>query len=393
MRRSDFYFKVLSAVLFVAVAAYIGLYIFRSVGNPFQTIAASAVSVEDTGLCSGFFVRTESSVRAEGGTCSISVKEGEKVHAGQIIATEYLSDSALQRSEEILSLKTKISQLEEKNKSGDDGFSKGLQTVVSLADAVAHKRLDELGALALDVESFIFTSSRSSDGESLETLGERLLALEARNEGTRVIAAPGSGTFSGVADGFESVSPDDVMNISAERLYDLFSQRAGGSARTAGKLVTDIKWYFAAVMISEDAARLSQGAAVPVSFMAPISLKVTMRVESIGVVTDGQRVVVFSSDKNLADIAAKREAEAEVVFSEYSGIGIPKEAMRLDDGNRTFVFLQTGVRAEKVYVEILGEIGDSYIVRNSDETKTTLREGATVIVKANGLEDGKVVVQ
>ena len=393
MRRSDFYFKVLSAVLFVAVAAYIGVYVFRSVGNPFQTITATAVSVEDTGLCSGFFVRTESAVRAEGGTCSIAVKEGEKVHAGQVIATEYLSDGALQRGEEILSLRTRISQIEEKNKSGDDGFAKGLQTVVSLADAVAHKRLDEIGTLVLDVESYIFTGSRSSGGESLETLEERLSVLEARNDGTRVITAPRSGTFSGVADGLESVSPDDVMNISAEALYDLFSQRTGGSTRAAGKLVTDIKWYFAAVVTVEDASRLSQGTTVPVSFAAPISITVAMRVESIGIVTDGQRVVVFSSDKSLVDIASKREAEAEVVFSEYSGIGIPKEAIRLDDDNRTFVFLQTGVRAEKVYVEILGEIGDNYIVQNGDKTKTTLREGAIVIVKANGLEDGKVVVQ
>ena len=398
MRRSDFYFKVLAAVLFVAVAAYIGLYIFKSVENPFQTTVASAISVEDTGACSGFFVRTESAVRAEGGTCSLSAGEGEKVHAGQVIATEYLSDSALQRGEEILSLKTKIAQLEEKNKSGDKGFSKGLQTAVSLSEAVAHKRFDEIGTLVLDVESYIFTGSRAAAGESLEALKERLSALEARDDGTRVITAPVSGTFSGVTDGFENVSPKDVANISPDGLYSLFPEKTGGGARPVGKLVTDIKWRFAAVMTVEDAARLSQGAEFSVSFAAPISIKVVMRVESIGVVTDGRRVVVFSADKSLADIVSKREAQAEVIFSEYSGIGIPREAIRLDDSNKTFVFLLTGVRAEKVYVEIIGEFGDSYIVKNikknedDKQEQTTLREGATVIVRANGLENGKVVV-
>ena len=400
MRRSDFYFKVLSAVLFVAVAAYIGLYIFKSVENPFQTITAAAVSVEDTGFCSGFFVRTESAVRAEGGISSVSAAEGEKVHSGQIIATEYLSDGALQRGEEILSLRTKIAQMAEKNKSGDNGFSKGLQTAVALSDAVAHGRFDEIGVLTMDVESYIFTSTRYSDGESLETLRERLEALELRNDGTRVITAPRSGTFSWVTDGFESVSPKDLTNISPDGLYSLFDGSAGGSGRTVGKLVTEIKWYFAAVMVSEDAARLSQGSAVTVSFSAPISITVSMNVESIGVANDGKRVVVFSSDRRLADIASKREAEAEVVFSGYSGIGIPKEAIRLDDDNKTFIFMQTGVRAEQVYVEIIGEFGDSYIIgesyilRSDGQTRESpLREGATIIVKANGLENGKVVVQ
>ena len=379
----------------MAVAAYIGIYIFNSLENPFKTTVASAVSVEDVGVCTGFFVRTEAAVKAEGGTCSFSAKEGEKVHTGQVIATEYLSDSALQRGEEILSLKTRITQIEEKNRSGDDGFSMGLKTAVALSEAVAHKRFDEVGTLVLDVESYIFESSQSYDGESLGALRERLSALEARDDGTRFITAPVSGTFSGVTDGFESVSPEDIMNISPEALNDLFDKSTGGKA--VGKLITDIKWYFASVMSAPDAARLAQGMDVPVSFPAPVSLSLNMRVESIGVVTDEQRVVVFSSDRKLADIASSREAEAEVVFSEYSGIGIPKEAMRLDDENKTFVFLQTGIRAEKVYVEILGEFGDSYIVKNvkknedDKQEQTTLREGATLIVKANGLEDGKVV--
>lgn len=101
-------------------------------------------------------------------------------------------------------------------------------------------------------------------------------------------------------------------------------------------------------------------------------------------------VVLFSSDRGVHDIASLRGLRADVVFDVISGIRVPKEAIHIEDGV-TYVFLQTGVRAERVRVEILLESGDSYLVRDGAASGTPLRAGSTIIVRANNLYHGKIV--
>ena len=89
-----------------------------------------------------------------------------------------------------------------------------------------------------------------------------------------------------------------------------------------------------------------------------------------------------------------RRLTAQVEFSAYTGLSVPKEAVyQENDENvvKTYIFLLPGLQAEKVYVDILSESGDSYIVKNGTENGTALREGSTIIVQGKDLFDGKVV--
>jgi multidrug efflux pump subunit AcrA (membrane-fusion protein) len=117
-----------------------------------------------------------------------------------------------------------------------------------------------------------------------------------------------------------------------------------------------------------------------------------MRVESIGRAdADGRRVVIFSSDRSIHEIAQLRQLSAEIVYDTITGLRVPKEAIHLDDSGTLHVFIQTGIRAERVNVEILREYGDVYLVRDGLETGSPLRPGSTIIVRANNLYHGKVV--
>jgi hypothetical protein len=192
-----------------------------------------------------------------------------------------------------------------------------------------------------------------------------------------------------MVDGFERVDPDDLADITPTGLMELFRYPSGTYG--AGKLVTGFKWYYAAVMDVEDAARLSTGQRMPVQFSGVFHAEMDMLIESIGSREEGMCVVIFSSDRSIHDVAPLRSLRADVVFDTISGIRVPKEAIHLDDNGVIFVFLQTGVRAERVNVEILLESGDSYLVRDGLETGTPLRAGSTIIVRANNLYHNKVV--
>jgi hypothetical protein len=179
------------------------------------------------------------------------------------------------------------------------------------------------------------------------------------------------------------------LDILPSALEELFAEPPGEPG--SGKLITEFKWYYAGIMNADEAARLRVGREIPLQFSGAYYAQVPMIVESVGRREGDTCVVQFTSDRGIHDIAPLRYLNAEIVFGIVSGIRVPKEAIHLGDDGTTFIYLQTGVRAEHVDVEILLEVGDSYLVRDGLESGTPLREGATIIVKANNLYHGNIV--
>ena len=386
MKRSDLYIRVTTVVLFLAVASYIGVYIYKATINTYVTTPAINYSIEETISADGYIVRTEAALTDVGVAILPIVGEGEKVASGQAIAVEYMNREALETASDIRALKMKVAQLESSDGGADE--SAGIESVMELSVAVQSGDLSNLEELILKVETNVFTSSASSVSE-LPTLLARLEALESRIKGVRTIYAPVSGTFSQVLDGFEHIDPSALSDAPPTKLGELFSSPI--SLNGIGKLVTEFRWFFAAVLDSEDAAHLSAGQYILVRFSGAYNEALDMMVEGLGRREDGKCVVRLSSDRSIHQVVSLRYLRADIVTGVVSGIRVPKEAIHLDDDAVTFIYLQTGARAERVNVEILHEVGDAYLVRDGMETGSPLRAGSTIIVKANDLYDGKIV--
>jgi len=384
MKRSDFFIRLTTGLLFLAVACYIGVYLYRALANTYVTREAISYAVEETLSAQGYIVRTET-VLTEGGVNALPiVGEGEKVAAGQAIAVEYLSTTALETASEIRSLRLKIAQLESLGVANDDA---SFNAVLQLSSAIHSHDLRRLDEISLFIDTSIFAHETD-----LHLLQSRLRELEGKSTGARIINAEMSGTFSHVVDGFEHINPDMLFEMSPADLVSFFETPlfVHGNA----KLITEFKWYYVAVMGFEDAFQLATGQMKNVQFFGAYNAEVEMRVESIGRSEDGLCVVVFSSDRGIHDVAPMRSLRADVVVNVITGIRVPKEAIHLDDDGNTFIYLQTSGYAEEVKVEILnppGEIGDSYLVRDGAEAGTPLRVDSIIIVRANNLYHGKVV--
>jgi len=381
MKRSDFFIRLTTGVLFLAVTCYIGVYLYNALVNPFETTPAVQYVIEETLPAQGFIVRTEAVITDGIGTAFPIVGEGEKVAKEQAIAIEYLSIDALEVAAEIRSLRLKIAQMESNRGSIDTA---GFDALLDLSAAVNNHDLRRLDEIALNIETVVFAVETD-----ISTLQNRLSMLEGRNAGTRTIFSEFSGSFSHVVDGFEHISPDMLYEMTPVDLNAHFRTPYG--AFGMGKLITEFKWYYAAIMDYDDAIRLSTGQIKTVQFFGTYNAEVDMLVESIGRREDNICVVLFSSDKGIHDVAPLRALRADVISDIISGIRVPMEAIHLDDENQTFIYLQTSGYAEKVYVEILIKTGDSYLVRDGTETGSPLRVDSTIIVKANDLYHGKVV--
>ncbi|MDR2665090.1 MAG: hypothetical protein LBC21_02285 [Oscillospiraceae bacterium] len=391
MRRGDYFIKLVTAVLFLAVASYIGLYIYNAAKNPFQTVPAEAGEYSSSVKAHGYIVRSEQALPGGGGAATPAVGEGERVAAGALVANVYSGLRALAQADEVRALRLQIEQLE------SQGRTEAAAAGAAAARAAAERSLglqrgafDEIESLRLLAESAIFTQMPAA-ADALPALRARLDALEAEQTGRTGVYAPASGVFSSFVDGFERVGPESIGSMrTPSALADAF-QYAQADSGSVGKLITGIKWYYVAVVDSGAAPELAVGKEARVGFTGARRVSFTMRLEEVREPEDGKCVAVFSCASGMDSVASMRHSEAEVALDSVSGLLVPRQAIRLGDDGRTYVYVLSGGRARAEHAEILGEFDEMYIVRDDAAIGSSLRVGAEIIVKANDLYDGKVL--
>ena len=138
-----------------------------------------------------------------------------------------------------------------------------------------------------------------------------------------------------------------------------------------------------------------------------------MKVERIGPTEDAVTLVVFSSNRYLTLTTLLRHQTVELIFESWSGLRIPKEALRLEDvvpassdsssdsgsgsgsssappvtATRTVVYALVNGRTESREVAIVHEGPDYYVVRPLGSGRKVLRDGDTIITQGTGLQDG-----
>ena len=110
-KRSSPLLKVLPLAVLAAVLVYFAAQIHSYFSDPMTVTVTYESQAEDTVSMEGWLVRTEEPLPAQSGTVSRQVQEGQRVAAGQTVATVYSDDSALQTVSQIETLELQLQQL------------------------------------------------------------------------------------------------------------------------------------------------------------------------------------------------------------------------------------------------------------------------------------------
>lgn len=395
MQRSNFIIKLTSVIVLLAIIFYIGYVVYDSQVNPLKTVSATVGALSDSAETSGYIVRTEAPVGDSGADTVVVAQENKRVSVGQVLGVRYLTGDSVSRASEMRETELKISQIETMLMDDDSEESMdaaAASSVEMLSYAVKSSDLSSIDEICSNVDAYVFRSRTQYTDEELrdelDTMEAKLdrLASDSSTDTVSMTAAM-PGVFSSVMDGFENVGPEDIKNLTPTSLVAIFTDSNKLSKNSLGKLITGIKWYYAAIMDTEDAKILSDSAEL--AFFGEYNGTLRMNVESVGMDAGGRCVVVFSSGMAISDIAGVRTVSATVEFETVTGILVPKEAMHVDENGQKYVYVLSGLQAQRVDVTITGEIDDCYIT--GSKSGGLLNESAEIIVKANGLYDGKVV--
>jgi len=394
IKKTDLIMKIVGAAFFIAVVVYFAIYVFSSLNAPYQTISAVEYTVRDSIGLEGIVVRDEEPLLTYYNSLHIAADNGKRIPKGGTVGIVYSSDGELQRAERLREVNMEIQSLEELQESGISESQKlenGIKSEIqALRLAVQNRDLDDIVALGSNVRTLVLSAAgdESSIEVELETLYEERKGLESvKSNPYDEIKAPRSGLFSTAADGFEDITPEMIEDMDPDALKNLMAENRSRSELALGKLVYGSKWYFAAVMDEDDANDFNINERVTMIFGKYYSEYLDMRVESVSFEdSNGQCVVIFSCSEAMVDVLDMRMQSAELILHEDTGVRVPKKAVRVDEEGRIYVFTQTGMQAEKKYVEIMHDLGEHYVVASEK-----LRAGDVVIVSGRDIYDGKVV--
>ena len=401
MKQGKSYFTVILWILLAAIAAYFGYNVVSSLYAPLMTATVTPYEAGAGYYASGFVVREEELLYSQYGTTVLSCAEGAHVAANDTVATGYRSEDAKTRQTRIDELSGQIEQLQYAWSAVSSVYDQAALDadiagdLAQLSRYLALRDMNSVSDLSPELKGLILRRTGSdSDSGSLQarisTLQAELETLEAQSAGdTSAILAGKAGTFSAAVDGYESVlTPERLMEMTVAEFESV--QPDETDANAIGRLVTSATWYYACVVPASELSGVEEGDRATLTFARDYYQPVTMRVARLGGNEAGSRLLVLSSDRALQNVTLLRQQSAEIVFTSYAGLRVPKSAVRVENG-QTGVYILEGTLAKWKPITILHDTGESYVVTLDTSSTNNLWPGDELIINAKNLYDGKVV--
>ena len=407
------------AAIAVALVIYFGFYVAKVFSEPYTTALAYTYTSNDSAEAVGILVRQETVLPAQTGIVDVTRSEGEKVGVGQSVAQVYRDSQAQNNQADLEALADQIQLLEYSSDGGGvDSAAKLdeniLQAVTALHAASGVGDYNQLEDQARTLKSTVLKRGYVyGNGLGAEELSQKLNDLKSQyaalkqqtSSSTSSVRAPQSGVFSTLVDGYETaVTPQTVFQLTPASLSALLAGQGKEAGGGMGKLITSTRWYFAAALPVSVAERLKEGSTATLRFSGDFDQDIDMRVDQVGQAEGDKSVVIFSTDRYLSQTTLLRQQTAELIFNSWSGLRIPKQALRMEkstytdketgqevQNNRLGVYALLGGRAEFKTVEVVTEGDDYYVVRSTTDESDALRAGDEVIVRATELYDGQLL--
>ena len=415
MKRTAWGTRLLIALLSLLTLSYFGVQGFRYFADPFSTTLAYLYEAEETMDLSGYVVRSEQTLPdVDSPFLRLRRSEGERVSAGGTVAVVYADQESLDMQAEAASIAARLEQL-----SYARDMSQGIEVAARLdrqifsalleyRSALTADRLDKAERQGTQIRSLVRKRDYSHENE--ETLEEEIAALESRLESVqqrservaRNITAPESGLYSAVTDGYEGVlTPERVRNLTPSALSALMEteNREDAARSPLGKLVLGDAWYYAASLSAADAETLRQRAQKEsgwkLRFSKSVERDFPVTLDWIGAEENGRVLALFRCRQYLSEVTILRRQKAQIIFGTVEGLRTPKEALRMTTGDEDAamgLYCVVGTEARFKPVEVLYTGENFLLVRSTASSESLrLRPGDEIIVRAEGIYDGKVV--
>ncbi len=396
--------KIIRGIAIFIIAVFVIHQAFSAIYNPIKTENAIYYTATDGLKITGLIIRNETLViNDNSGVLHFVVNDGGRVSKNGVIANVYDNESSSITLSRINTLNVKIKDIE-------DILSYNDVDAVNL-DLINSKFEDKLNETILSASTFNYSGFSKSSEELLSVVNRKQAALgveidlssqlnslktelESLNghlpNAKANINAERSGYFVSKTDGYEQVFSNlSTEDITCEFLSNATPKENGGNV--IGKIVSDYEWYIAAEVSVDESLNFKEGESLILETPIKTSPVLPVTVKQINISESAEMaVILFSCNQMNSELAVTRSSPITVIKSKYSGLKVPKKALRVVNSVRG-VYVETGMQVEFVPVNIVYTGKDFIICEKQTENSNVLKLYDRVVVKGKNLYDGKII--
>ncbi len=399
--------RIGTVVLSVFLIVYVGFQLKRYSGSSYSYQTVYTTTVENTIPVTGMFFRDEEDISvSQSGVLSCNFRIGQKVPIDSEVARLYKSQDAIDLQREILSLEDTLRSLQKAQESANTSEvilpeTLNSQIAQDVSKLIQARDVDDLTGLAdfrtslteaFAKRQIIVDADTDFTGE-IASLEEQLYNLKQRDNASYTsYTSDVSGYFVDHVDGYEDICTDEYLaELTASELDKLIQQYGGYNADSSHvKVVTNHIWQFVLSVTEEQALSLSEGSSVQVRFPNQTETIKMVVSEMRRDVEAGEYMVILEGDIIDSYLLTTRVQSCELVVGTYTGLKVPKSAIRYEDGvPGVYVVLM-----DKMYfrtINIVYETEDFVVSSATADQSSPLKLYDTIIVEGVGLYNQKDV--
>ncbi len=396
--------RIVSIVLGFFLCAYIGYQTWRALYNPVRTVSAVYTETDDSVSLSGVIVRDERALSSNygSGVLEMAKYEGEKTGSGSSVAVIYENEAAAERSRKSAELSEQIEQITTLYGQSGEVYSLDATNariaeyscdIVDMLQGGVYRNLDT-AVDTLKLQTMLREYIYRDKEELLNVINGLKKERDAISGGgiKKRIYAPCAGYFSHTTDGYEGALNSSFLETATPKaLLEVMDKHPTPDKNAIGKVITSNTWRFAAVTDAKTASRFKKGSSVKLKFQNKAQPDVSATVERISEEEDGEVLIVLSCNTDIGSFTKLRSATVSAVLKTYSGLKVPREALRVDEEGNNGVYCLIESQVKFKPVEIIFEKGSFYVAYyDSSDTKSLLLYDE-IIVSAKNLEHRKVL--
>ena len=412
MKGKDRLLKVLSALAAVIIVIYFAAEMYNISAKTYDTQTAYEQTVLETLDAEMFIIRDETILNATSSGVTVPLAEnGERVSKGSAIAAIFASEEAAENYVRLQSLNEQLKayqkidgQLSIANIDLDkltDEIDSEFRSILNAAYS------NDFSSLSDDKLSFSEKLSRRqiSLGQTVDcsakiaALQSEIAALSSASTPSQIISAESSGYYVSKEDGYENIiAVDDIDSLTPEALKEAMdSDKKDPSVGSIGKLIDGYNWYVATVVDSSDAVAFSKNKIVRLILGDTDDDAVSTYLHSVKAVDKDKSLVVFRCNIMNKEIAALRKVEGKIVISEFTGLKVNRDAIRLDEKGNEGVYVRRGNivnfrSLNIIYSEDAFVIASAPLADNGTQLEHThLKLYDEIIISGKELKDGMVI--
>lgn len=378
--------KILVFLLSVFVLIIVAHQVTLLFDDSYETETATLYSSAEKVSFKGIYVRNETVVKSStNGVLSYPELDGNKIAKDSVVAYVYKSAEDIYINQRIEALNQEVELLEKEQNPGTTAvvrpefisalIEEKYQTITSL---IARNDLSQLAEERKNFQSLlgiyqIIIGEETDYSDRIDRLNKEIEELEKKkSQPIDVITVPDSGYFISYADGYENVlSPDKLSGITVDKVKEIIENDGYDSTKVSknavGKIVNGYEWKLIGLINENDAFfRTGQDVTVKLS-STPDTVNAVIE-DIIESEDSNESIIVLSCEKLNYNLVQCRTERVELILNDYSGIKVPREAIRFNKNNEKGVYILQGQKIAFKKLDVIYECDDYLLSKINSDT-------------------------